>query len=222
VSDSSGKESNVVAVKTRWAADAPVNPPAGDAAPDTTAPVLSKLTVPAETTTQAVTVTLGATDVGGTLSQVRFANEDGNWTAWQAWGAQKQWTLSAGFGGKLVYAQVRDAAGNESLVLTATTQYVKTAAGPKDNADPVLSAMVIPNPTKTAAITVKLTATDDIGVTEVRFANEDGTWGPWVAFAAEVPHTLTAGNTNKVVYAQVRDAAGRESAVLFAKTLVAP
>lgn len=65
-------------------------------------------------------------------------------------------------------------------------------------------------------------AADDVAVTQVRVANEDGNWGAWTDFADEVPHQLTAGNTYKVVYAQVRDAAGRESNVLFARTLVAP
>ncbi|MCZ4495939.1 MAG: Ig-like surface protein, partial [Thermoleophilia bacterium] len=191
------------------------------AAPDTTAPVLVKVTLPKETTTQAVAVAIDATDAVG-VAQVRFANEDGTWTAWQPFTNPKTWTLTAGYTPKLVYVQVRDAVGNESLVLTSTTKYVKTVAGPVDNAAPVLTAITIANPTPTAAVTVKLTATDDVAVTQVRFANEDGNWGAWGAFAAEVPHTLTVGNTNKVVYGQVRDAAGRESAVLFTKTLVKP
>ncbi len=226
VRDGAGRESGVLSARTQYALDAP--PPGGGGggggAPDTVAPVLETFTLPAETTTQAITATLVATDAVG-LSQVRFANEDGNWTGWQAWATTKQWTLSAGFGGKLVYAQVRDAAGNESLVLTSRTSYVAVAQPPgaaADAADPALTAVVLPETTPTAAVTVQLTATDDVGVTQVRLANEDGNWGAWKAFAPEVPHTLTAGNTYKVVYAQVRDAAGRESNVLFARTLVAP
>jgi hypothetical protein len=218
VRDASGRESTTMMARTSYQLDAPPPPPPGGA-PDTTAPVLITFGLPAETTTQTVAATLAATDAVG-VSQVRFANEDGNWTGWQAWGATKQWALSAGYGAKLVYAQVRDAAGNESLVLTAKSSYVKTVAGPVDNADPALTAVTVPNPTATAAITVHLAATDDIGVTQVRFANEDGNWGAWGAYGADVPWTLTAGNTLKVVYAQVRDAAGRESNVLFARTQV--
>ncbi len=220
VRDGAGRESGVLSARTRVAPDAPPPPPPGGA-PDTVAPVLTSLTIPTETTTQAIDAVLVATDAVG-IAQVRFANEDGNWTGWQAWAATKQWTLTAGFGAKLVYAQVRDAAGNESIALNARTTYVKTPAGPADVADPALTAVVLPATTPTGAVRVQLTATDDVGVTQVRLANEDGTWGPWVAFAAEVPHQLTAGNTYKVVYAQVRDAAGRESNVLFARTLVAP
>ena len=220
VRDGVGRESGVLSARTQYALDAPPPPPPGHA-PDTVAPALTGFTLPAETTTQAVAATTVATDAVGVV-QVRFANEDGTWTGWQAFATPKQWTLTAGFGGKLVYAQVRDAAGNESLVLSARTSYVATQQGPLDAADPALTAVVLPETSPTAAVTVKLTATDDVGVTQVRFANEDGTWGAWKAFAAEVPHTLTAGNTYKVVYAQVRDAAGRESNVLFGRTLVAP
>ena len=45
---------------------------------------------------------------------MRFANEDGTWTAWQAFAPTKQWTLTAGNLYKLVFVQVRDASGNES------------------------------------------------------------------------------------------------------------
>jgi hypothetical protein len=218
VRDASGRESTTLLARTNYALDAPPPPPPGGA-PDTVAPVLVTLTLPAESTTQAVAAAMLATDAVG-VAQVRFANEDGNWAAWQAYADTKQWTLSAGYGGKLVYAQVRDAAGNESLVLTARTSWVKTVAGPVDAADPALTAITVPNPTATANVQVGLTATDDLGVTQVRFANEDGNWQAWQAFAPQVPWTLTAGTTLKVVYAQVRDAAGRESNVLFTRTQV--
>lgn len=220
VRDGAGKESTTALARTRFALDAPPPPPPGGA-PDVTAPVMVSLTLPAESTTQAVTATMVATDAGGVV-QVRFANEDGTWTAWQAWAAEKQWTLTAGFGAKLVYAQVRDAAGNESLVINARTSYVRTVAGPVDAADPALTAIVIPDPTATANVTVRITATDDVAVTQVRFANEDGNWQAWKPFAQDAPHTLTAGAGLKAVYAQVRDAAGRESNVLFTRTTVVP
>lgn len=221
VRDGAGRESGVLSARTQVAPDAPAPPPPGEApvAPDTVAPVLASFTIPAETTARTVAAALVATD-NVAVAQVRFANEDGNWTGWQKFGAKVNWTLTDGFGAKLVYAQVRDAVGNESLVLQARSSFVRTAAGPVDTADPALTLIELPAESRGANATVRLAATDDIGVTQVRFANEDGNWGPWVAYATDVPHTLTAGNTMKVVYAQVRDAAGRESNVLFARTLV--
>ncbi|MEO6867312.1 MAG: hypothetical protein ABI200_04755 [Gaiellales bacterium] len=221
VRDAAGRESVVMSARTRYQLDAPVAPPGGgdQGVPDTVAPVLSGFTVPAETTTRKVTTKLVATDNVG-LAQVRFANEDGNWTAWQAWSAAPAWTVSDGFGAKAIFAQVRDATGNESLVLTARTTYVRTAAGPVDQADPALVSVKLPETIKGRAVEVTLNAIDDIGVTEVRFANEDGEWLAWKPYGARVPHQLTVGSTYKVVYAQVRDAVGRESNVLFARTLV--
>jgi hypothetical protein len=222
VRDGAGRESNVVMVRTSVQPDAPAQPPAGGGGePDTTAPALTAFTIPAETTAQSVTAKLTATDDKG-VAQVRFANEDGNWTGWQDFAAQKAWKLSDGYGAKLVYAQVRDATGNESLVLTARSSYVKVAqpAGPADAADPALVSVVLPATTKARGVGVALEATDDIGVVQVRFANEDGEWAAWQPYAANVTQQLTAGTGYKVVYAQVRDAAGRESNVLFARTEV--
>ena len=225
VRDAAGNESNTTVVRTRYAVDAPpVNPNPGAPA-DTVAPTLTRITMPAETTTQNVNIGLTAAD-NVAVAQVRFANEDGNWTNWQAYANPKTWTLSANFGGKLVFAQVRDAAGNESLTATATTMHVKEVAAPGapvDTKDPVLTAITLPGTVPNANVTVQLAGTDDIGITEVRFANEDGNWLPWKAYGnGEVAHVLTAGATNKLVFAQVRDAAGRESNVLYTPTLVTP
>jgi hypothetical protein len=223
VRDAAGNESANAQVKTRYAADAP--PPAADpnAPADVVAPTLTKIEMPAESTTQNVSIAITATDAVG-VAQVRFANEDGNWTNWQAYANPKTWTLSPNFGAKLVFAQVRDAAGNESMTVTAKTNHVKSKAGPLDVADPVLTKVTLPETVPTTNVTIHVTATDDIGATEVRFMNdEDPAWGPWKPIGnGDVPHTLVAGKTYRVVYAQVRDAAGRESNTLYAVTLVTP
>lgn len=222
VRDAAGNESANAVVRTRYAVDAPPANADPAAPADTVAPTLTKIALPAETTTQNVNVALTATD-NVAIAQVRFANEDGNWTNWQAYATPKAWTLSPNFGGKLVFAQVRDAAGNESLTVTATTMFTKTVAGPVDRDDPTLTAVTIPETVPTRDIIVRLAAADDVGVTEVRFANEDGEWQPWKPFGnGDVPHTLTAGATVKAVFAQVRDAAGRESKTLHTRTLVQP
>jgi hypothetical protein len=221
VSDTSGKLSNVLTARSKVQQDAPLDPPPPNATPDTTAPLLATISLPTETTTQTVPVTLDASD-NVAVAQARFANEDGIWGAWRAYTPTTDWLLTANFTTKRVYAQVRDAAGNESLVLSAPTKYVKTQAGPVDQTAPALQSVTVPNPARTQEVTVTLVATDDVGVTQVRLANEDGTWSAWKPFVADVPHQLTAGNTYKVVYAQVRDAAGRESNVLFTRTLLQP
>jgi outer membrane biosynthesis protein TonB len=86
-----------------------------------------------------------------------------------------------------------------------------------DRTAPVLAELVLPAKTTTRWITVTLTASDNVAVTEVRFANEDGNWGAWRAFAPTMQHQLSAKASKKGVYAQVRDAAGNESGILFRK-----
>ncbi|MCW2927609.1 MAG: Ig-like surface protein [Thermoleophilia bacterium] len=220
VRDAAGRESAALSSASSYQLDAPPGGGGGGGGvPDAIAPQLTSLTLPAETTTRAIQATLVAADNVG-VAQVRFANEDGTWTAWQAWATPAAWTLTDGYGGKLVYAQVRDAAGNESISLTARTSYVRTVAGPVDAADPTLTRVELPATTNTQLITLRLTAADDVAVTQVRLANEDGTWGAWKAFAPTVEHTLSAGRGFKVVYVQVRDAAGHESTTSTVRTEV--
>jgi sugar lactone lactonase YvrE len=217
VRDAAGNESGVVhAVSQLVAANAPPPPVA-----DTVAPTLTRLTLPATTTARDIQVTLEATDDVG-ITHVRFANEDGNWQAWKAWSNPATHTVTAGLTFKVVYAQVRDAAGNESTVRFATTRLVEGAAdqpppapGPVDTVAPTLTAITLPATTTVRTITVTITAADDVRVTQMRLANEDGNWGPWVAFDANATHTLSAGYSIKGVYVQVRDAAGNESGTLY-------
>ncbi|MBI4714850.1 MAG: hypothetical protein HY760_02745 [Nitrospirae bacterium] len=45
---------------------------------------------------------------------MRFSNDNATWSAWEAYGASKAWTLTSGDGTKTVYVQYRDIAGNAS------------------------------------------------------------------------------------------------------------
>ncbi|MCZ4496250.1 MAG: hypothetical protein JWM25_833 [Thermoleophilia bacterium] len=214
-------------------------PPVVPGAPvDATAPVLTAVAVPATTTTQAITINITATD-NVKVTQVRFANEDGNWLAWKAFTPAAAHTLSAGYAVKGVYTQVRDAAGHESVSIYKTLRYQAGAAAPApapapapgadpapapapapaaDAVAPVLVGFTLPAITTTQAITLTITATDNIKVTQVRVANEDGNWGAWKAFTPNLAHTLSGGHSVKGVYVQVRDAAGNESGAIY-KTL---
>jgi len=62
-----------------------------------------------------VTLTLTAQDETSGVAQIRLSN-DGTWNDenWQDLASTKQWTLTAGEGGKTVYYQIVDNAGLES------------------------------------------------------------------------------------------------------------
>ncbi|HUR79067.1 MAG TPA: right-handed parallel beta-helix repeat-containing protein [Acidimicrobiales bacterium] len=98
------------ATRLNWEASAPTTA-------DTTAPTLTSVEVPATTTSRTVTIRISAND-NVKVTEVRFANEDGIWSAWQPHASTKSWTLSSSASAyKGVSTQVRDAAGNESSVI---------------------------------------------------------------------------------------------------------
>ena len=66
---------------------------------------------------------------------------------------------------------------------------------------------------------IKVDATDDRRPAFIRTANEDGTYGEWKAFVAELDVTLSEGPGVKGIYVQVMDAAGNESEATY-KTLL--
>jgi len=69
--------------------------------------------------TTAVTLTLSASDTGGSgLAQMRFSNDGAVWSTWEAYASSKAWTLAAAAGYNTVSVQFRDGANNESLTYT--------------------------------------------------------------------------------------------------------
>jgi len=64
-----------------------------------------------------VTLSISATDNMDMVPEMRFSNDNASWSAWEAYATAKAWTLAAGLGAKIVYAQFRDASGNLSLIV---------------------------------------------------------------------------------------------------------
>jgi predicted CXXCH cytochrome family protein len=69
----------------------------------------------ASTSTNPVTLSIAASDPGGTgVALMRFSNDLITWSTWETFATSKSWTLPGADGAKTVYAQFRDAAGNTS------------------------------------------------------------------------------------------------------------
>jgi N-acetylneuraminic acid mutarotase len=88
---------------------------------DTAAPLLTSLTVNGgalATTSTAVTLALTASDDVSGVKEMSFSNDGATWSAWEAYGPSKAWTLAGGDGPKTVHARVRDFADNVSAVQT--------------------------------------------------------------------------------------------------------
>jgi hypothetical protein len=71
---------------------------------------------PASTNLPSVTLYITATDATSGVSQARYGNLGYAWTAYEAYGTTKAWTLEDKAGTRRAYVQVKDAAGNESTL----------------------------------------------------------------------------------------------------------
>ncbi|WP_431026888.1 S-layer homology domain-containing protein [Lysinibacillus sp. LZ02] len=164
------------------------------------------------TNTENVTLSLTGTDANGPI-EMRFSNDDVTWSGWEAFSSSKSWTLSAGEGAKTVYVQLRDAASNtssfsNSIILDQT---------------PPTGTLAINNgasSTNTENVTLSLTGIDANGPIEMRFSNDNVTWGGWEPFASTKPYTLLSGEGTKTVYMQLKDVAGNSSSAYSATIIL--
>src|SRR3972149_1638875 len=163
----------------------------------------------AYTSTAAVTLLLSATDDSGTVTQMRFSNDNSTWSTWEAYATSKAWTLTSGDGTKTVYVQFKDAVGNVSTTYSDTIIL--------DTSAPIGSITINGGASSTSSTSVSLTlaATDDSGaVSQMRFSNDNSTWSAWEAYAASKAWTLSSSDGTKTVYAQFRDATGNISSTV--------
>ncbi len=80
------------------------------------------------TKNKATTLNLTAADPAGSgVDKVRYRNGGSTWSTWQAFRSTKSWTLTSGQGTKRVYYQIKDKAGNTSVVVSDTIKYDSVA-----------------------------------------------------------------------------------------------
>ena len=90
----------------------------------------------ASTTAQNVTLTLSANDTGSGVSQMKFSNDNANWSSPVSYSTTTAWTLTSGEGTKTVYASFADSAGNwssgiisDQITLTSSVIYPPDPTG---------------------------------------------------------------------------------------------
>lgn len=83
-----------------------------------------------------VTLHLSASDTESTVHYMRFSNDGQNWTSWRWFGSHYPWNIADyKYGGKpnqsvyTVYAQFKDAQGNESITYSDTITKAEAAPG---------------------------------------------------------------------------------------------
>lgn len=160
------------------------------------------------TQTDAVTLTLAASDNLG-VSEMRVS-EDPSFTgvSWEAYATTKAFTLSVGDGTKSVYAEFRDDAGNVSGTVNDAITY--------DTAVPVSNSIVINSGdanTATTSVVLTLSSTDATSGVDQMMLSENATFigASWEAYATTRSFTLSSGDGTKTVYAKFKDNAGNVS-----------
>ena len=187
---------------------------------DTTAPIVNSFTMPVTSVSMTVTISsFSATDAIGVTgylitesSTVPAASEIG-WAA----SAPTSFTFSS-IGTKTAYAWAKDAAGNVSNGLPATTTITLV-----DTIAPTVSSFELSSPSVSLTVPISsLTAADNVGVTGY-LVNETST-APVVSasgWSASAPSsfTFTSAGT-KTAYAWAKDAAGNVSNSRSASTAI--
>ena len=149
-------------------------------------------------------VSLTATDLLSGVAQMRFCQDDGNWSAWVPFSDQYEVNLTAQDGLRTVSYQARDAVGNEAPAVSGSI--LLDTVGPSIT---VLEMAGGDRPTNDSQVGVRLEARDALSaVCEVRLGPDGHSWGPWEAYGQFLAWDLTGPDGSRTVYAQAMDAAG--------------
>ncbi len=141
------------------------------------------------TTSRDVTATLAASDADSGVSDFRLRDAGGDWSAWTEWpdgeptSADAAWQLPAGAGPHAVEAQVRDAAGNVSLVVGAAIELDPSVASE------FVAVSIAAGAEYTGSRSVVLDLFAPAGIARIKVANDSGglasaPWEPYVAHRA--------------------------------------
>jgi hypothetical protein len=149
----------------------------------------------------AVTLSLWSYDENG-VPDMQLRNSSVAWEDWIPYAATQPWVLPSGEGEKHVGCRFRDTPGNVSSVYTASVVLDTTA--------PTCQIMINDGEeyANDLLVTLVLSSTDQYGVADMRFSNDQTAWSTWEAYASSHSWTLPEGSGNKTVWVQFRDLAG--------------
>jgi hypothetical protein len=183
-------------------------------AADTTNPVISAFTLPADSTSLTLSVTaFAATDNVGITGYLVTTSAAAPAATAAGWSATAPASVTAPAAGNVTfYAWAKDAAGNVSAAATAAVTI--TLPGASDTSAPAITSFVLPASAKSRTVTVTaFAANDDTAVTG--YLVTTSATPPTAAAAgwrATPPASVTAPATGSVTfYAWAKDAAGNVS-----------
>lgn len=161
------------------------------------------------TTSRAVTLSLSASDVLGSVSEMRLSDDGTNWQAWLPYAGTAPHTLPAGDGEKRVFAQFRDQAGNVSDVVSDSI-VLDEAAGTE------LSLSINDGALWTNTVDITLSLGAPAGTTQMQVSNDGGFAGAvWEPFSSRKQWRITGYGSYvipRTVYYRTRIGDGSTSA----------
>ncbi|MCE9634116.1 MAG: S8 family serine peptidase [Planctomycetes bacterium] len=157
--------------------------------------------------TSSVSLGVTASDTTSGAADMRFSDDGTTWSAWTPVAAAAPWTLpGADSSAVLVFAQVRDIAGNVSA--SASDPIGLDRVAPTGNMTIDGGAVA----TNEVLATLSLAWSDATsGVSDVRCRSDGGAWSAWAPATPEAAWSLAAIEGARRVEVAFRDAAGNVS-----------
>lgn len=179
----------------------------------------------AKTDTTIVSLTLSANDSVSGVAKMRLRNEGGNWSAWEAFSGTKTFWLTGAEGTKRVDVQFKDAAGNESAIVSDQITFRSDVVAPSAS---IVSPAISTNVSKTKKFKVKWSAADpapSAGIASYDIKYKIGAKGAWKSWKSGTSKTKSTfkGSPGRTYYYKVRakDRAGNKGSwSAISKTIV--
>lgn len=154
-----------------------------------------------------VTLTLNATDAGGTVTNMRFSWDNVSWYGWETFVSARNASIQGGDGTRIIFVQFRDNSGNVSPVYSDSILFDTTA--------PTGSVVINGGAatTSTRPVTLSLNAADEAStVAAMRFSWDNIIWYGWEPYATTRNATLPGATPGTyTIRVQFRDATGNLS-----------
>lgn len=168
--------------------------------------LLVNFVTPGSGATVSGTVSLSATVTGATGSVTVYYNRDTTFRIGQSTTSpfSVNWnTTTVSNGSHTLLAFAQDSLGAQGIVqITVTVSNAAPNQPPNITAFSINGGAAYANSTN---VTLNITATDDSGVAQMQFSNDNSNWSAWQTYATTASWTLPGSDGSKTVYAKVRD-----------------
>jgi hypothetical protein len=156
------------------------------------------------TKSNTVILSLHAEDIGSGISQMAFSTDNSEWSDWEPFTDERNFSLLPNEEEKTVFFCVKDYAGNIAEPVQSTI-YLDTTA-PEG-----LSIMINGNDKYTKSKNVKLTilgVDTGSGIMDISFSDDGKNWDPWEPYRTSRRFMISGEDGEKLIHFKLRDNAG--------------